>query len=81
MDVTAPRSVVDTTLARGVFRRRSRGEDDDGRGAHDFRRAVATELAPATTAKVTMIARQNFADAVNRELITKKPFVGVKPRT
>ena len=47
--------------------------------AHDFRRAVATEVAPATTAKVTMIARQYFADAVNRELITKNPFVGIKP--
>src|SRR4051812_45238969 len=43
--------------------------------AQDFRRMASSKLAAATTAKVTMIARQFFADAVNREWTTKNPFV------
>ncbi len=47
--------------------------------ADDFRRALKPELAKATIAKMTVLARQFWADAVRREITTKNPFEGIKP--
>ncbi|MFT3784737.1 MAG: site-specific integrase [Tepidisphaeraceae bacterium] len=47
--------------------------------AHDFRRTLAADGASvAYVAKVTLLSRQFFGDAVGRELIPKNPFVGIK---
>lgn len=46
--------------------------------ARDWRRAAAERYAQATVAAFVKKARQMFVDAVDRELIPRNPFAGVK---
>ena len=46
--------------------------------AQDFRRSLASKHSVAYVAKIVILSRQFFKDAVDRELIAKNPFAKVK---
>lgn len=47
--------------------------------AKDFKRAMSVGVSVAYTAKLVVLSRQFFADAVDRELLEKNAFAKVKP--